>query len=148
MSTYTQLCYHIVFSTKERRPVLCEEHRDELLKYMWGVVKEKQGHLYRINATADHVHLLTSVHPTVAMADFIKDLKLSSSKWMKGHAGFSGFDHWQGGYSDFTHSKNERNGLIEYVKGQAEHHHKKSFIEELRELLVEAGIDFEERYLG
>jgi putative transposase len=145
--SFTQIIYHIVFATKERHPVLAEAHREELLQYMWGAIKEKQGHLYRINATEDHVHILTSLHPTVALASFLKDIKVASSKWMKEHGGFPGFQHWQDSYSAFTHSAADKDRLIEYIKEQQEHHRKVSYLDELRGLLEEAGVDYDERYL-
>ncbi|MGH9453258.1 MAG: transposase, partial [Terriglobia bacterium] len=105
------------------------------------------GHLYRINGAEDHLHILTAVHPTVGLADFVKDIKTGSARWIKQNAVFKGFSHWQEGYAAFTCSRNDLGGLIEYIKGQEEHHRKTTFQEEYRKLLVEAGIEFDERYL-
>ena len=115
---------------------------------MWGIVKNNRSHLYRINGIEDHVHLVTSLHPTVRLADFIKDLKTGSSKWIKEERLFSEFDHWQDGYAAFTHSIGEKNALIEYVKNQEEHHRIRSFTEELIRLLEEAGIEYDPKYLA
>ena len=147
MSTFTQLYYHITFSTKNRRPVLDAAHREELFKYTWGVIKNHKSHLYRINGVEDHIHLFTGLHPTVALADFIKDIKVASSVWIKERGIFPAFDAWQEGYGAFTGSHSDKNAIIEYVKGQVEHHRKLSFRDEFRALLVEAGIEFEEQYL-
>ena len=70
MSTYTQICYHIVFSTKDRAPALEVDGREQLFRYIWGIVKNRKSHLYRINGTADHVHILTSLHPTSNLAEY------------------------------------------------------------------------------
>ncbi|MGO8786772.1 MAG: IS200/IS605 family transposase [Terriglobia bacterium] len=147
MSTYTQICYHIVFSTKERQPTLKADRRQDLFRYIWGILKNRESHLYRINGSDDHVHLLTSLHPTVNLANLVKDIKTGSSLWIKEEAVFPMFSHWQDGYAAFTHSKGEIGGLIEYIKGQEEHHRRTTFAEEYRKLLEEAGIEFDERYM-
>jgi len=146
-STYTQIFYHIVFTTKERRPVLAKERREDLFRYVWGIIKNKQSHLYRIGGVEDHIHILTSLHPTVALAAFVKAIKVGSNEWIKENRVFPDFTHWQDGYSAFTQSQHEKDRLIEYIKGQEEHHKKESFRDELRRLLKEAGIEFDEKYL-
>jgi putative transposase len=147
MSTYTQIYYHIVFSTKNRAPALSADRREDLFRYIWGIVEKHQCHLYRIGGAEDHVHIFASLHPTVSLADLVKDIKLASSLWITEQSAFAGFTHWQDGYAAFTHSHSEKNRLIEYIKGQAEHHERVSFQDELRKLLVEAGVEFDQRYL-
>ena len=147
MSTHTQIYYHIVFSTKDRIPVLKAERRKDLYRYIWGIVKNRSCHLYRVNGPEDHVHILTSLHPTVNLADFVKEIKTGTSLWIKANSVFACFSHWQDGYAAFTHSKYEIDPLIEYVKGQVEHYRRTSFAEEYRKLLVDAGIEFDERYV-
>ena len=147
MSTFTQIYYHLVFSTKGRERVLIEEHYKEFFRYTWGIVRNNDSHLYRINAVEDHVHILTSVHPSVALADFVKDIKVATSVWIKEKGLFPGFEAWQEGYGGFTACHADKDQLIEYIKNQQEHHRVKSFAEELREMLVEAGVEFDEKYL-
>ena len=147
MSTYTQICYHIVFSTKGREPVLKVPRREELFRYIWGILQNRQSHLYRINGVDDHLHILTSLHPTVSLADLVKDIKTGSAHWIKDDSVFPMFSHWQDGYAAFTHSQPEIDGLIEYIKGQEDHHRRTTFVEEYRKLLLEAGVKFDERYL-
>ncbi len=79
MSTFTQIYYHVVFSTKDRVPVLAADKREKLFRYAWGILKNKDCHLYRINGVEDHVHILTSLHPTVCLADLVKEVKVSTS---------------------------------------------------------------------
>jgi len=148
MSTYTQILYHIVFSTKDRVPALIAERREALFCYTWGILKNKECHLYRINGVEDHIHLLTSLHPTVCLSELVKDIKISTSKWMKGDGGLSAFTHWQDGYGAFTIAQGEKDAVIEYIKNQQEHHQKVSFRDELRALLVKYGVEFDEKYLG
>ena len=147
MSTYTQIIYHLVYSTRDRRPVLDSERHEELFRYIWGVVNNRKGHLFRINGTADHIHILTSLHPAQSLSDFVKDIKLASSKWIKENAVFADFSGWQKGYGAFTHSVNDKNDLIEYIKSQKEHHRVRTFKEELIDLLNKAGIDYDLHYL-
>ncbi len=147
MSTYTQIYYHITFSTKHRDPVFVKERRDDLYRYIWGILKNKQCHLYRVNGVEDHIHLLTALHPKVNLADLVRELKTSTSSWIKGEAVFPEFTHWQDGYGAFTKSHADKDKAIEYIKGQEEHHKHVSFLEEIRQFLEEEGIDYDPRYL-
>ena len=79
MSTYTQILYHIVFSTKDREPCFDADNRANLFRDIWGIISKHHCHLYRINGVHDHVHILSSLHPTVTLADFVKNIKLGSS---------------------------------------------------------------------
>lgn len=148
MSTYTQIYYHIVFSTKHRKTVLHQEKREDLFRYIWGIVKNKKSHLYRVNGVEDHLHLLTSLHPTICLADFVKAIKVATSIWIKENALFPGFSHWQDGYGAFTHSAHEKDRLLEYIVSQEQHHKEVMFRDEFRKLLMEAGIEFDEQYLA
>lgn len=147
MSTYTQILYQIVFSTKYRDPTLVKRDRPELFRYMSGVIKEKNCHLYRINGVEDHLHICTHLHPSIALADLVKDLKLSATSHIKHDLLFPHFGGWQDGYGAFTYSIHAKNNLIEYIKNQEEHHRIKSYIDEYIELLNEHDIEFDEKYL-
>lgn len=147
MSTYTQILYQIVFSTKKRERTLDQENRSELFKYIWGILKNKKCHLYRINGVEDHLHIATHLHPSVALASLVKDIKLASSDYIKQNRLFPNFNGWQDGYSAFTYAISAKDNLIEYIKNQEEHHKTKTFQEELVELLHEHGVEFDERYL-
>jgi putative transposase len=141
------ITYHIVFSTKDRAPVLHPDRRPDLFRYIWGIISNRQSHLFRLNGVEDHLHILTSLHPTVPLADFVKEIKTGSARWIKQNGVFKRFSHWQEGYAAFTCARHDRDRLIEYIKRQEEHHRKTTFQEEYRKLLVEAGIEFDERYL-
>ena len=127
MSTHTAISYHIVFSTKDRAPVLTQDRREDLFRYISGIIKNRSGHLYRINGVGDHIHILTSLHPTVTLADFVKEIKTGSARWIKENSVFRNFSHWQEGYGAFTCSQGEIAGLIEYIKEQEQHHRKMPF---------------------
>ncbi len=147
MSTYTQILYQIVFSTKNREKVLKEENREELYRYLWGILKNKKCILYQINGIDDHIHIATHIHPTIALSNLVKDIKIGSSLWIKENNIFPNFVSWQEGYGGFTYSIKEKGNLIGYIKKQQEHHTHKTFREEYFELLKENGIEFDERYL-
>lgn len=147
MSTYTQIIYQIVFSTKHREPVMVKKNRDELFKYIWGILKNKNCHLYRINGVEDHLHIVTHIHPSVSLASLVKDIKVASTIYIKQQKLFEGFAGWQDGYGAFTYAIKEKDRLIEYVKNQEEHHKIKTFKEEYLELLKEHEIEFDEKYL-
>jgi REP element-mobilizing transposase RayT len=147
MSTYTQIIYQIVFSTKNREPVLSKDNRSKLFEYIVGIFKNNKCHLYRINAVEDHVHIISHLHPTVALASLVKDIKIASSVFIKDKALFKYFVGWQEGYGAFTYSFRDKDKLIEYVKNQEEHHKKFTFREEYIALLNEHGIEFDEKYL-
>jgi len=82
MSTYTQILYQIVFSTKNRDPIMTADHQHELFKYIQGILDHKKCHLYQINGVEDHMHILTHLHPSVSLADLVKDIKLASTKFI------------------------------------------------------------------
>ncbi|GAB4318298.1 MAG: IS200/IS605 family transposase [Candidatus Sumerlaeia bacterium] len=145
--SWTQIYYHIVFSTKNRIPCLDKENRVRLFHYIWGVIKNKHCHLYRINGLDDHLHIFTSLHPSVCLADLVKGIKVSSSLWIKENKIFPAFEGWQDQYAAFTHSDKEKHRIIEYIKNQEEHHRKLSYFDELRSLMKEAGLEFDERFL-
>ena len=147
MSTYTQITYHLVFASKNRTPVFHKNYRRELYVYIHGILKNRNCHTFRINGVEDHLHILISLHPSISLANLIKEIKTGSSAWMKSRKGFEAFEHWQEGYGAFTHNRDERTRLIEYIVKQEEHHVKISFEDELRKLVEEAGLEFDARYL-
>jgi len=147
MTTYTQILYQIVFGTKNREFTLVEEGREELFRYIWGILKQKKCLMYRIRGIEDHIHILTSLHPTIALSELLKDIKVSSSKFIKEAQIFPNFGSWQNGYGAFTYSYHAKDNLIEYIKNQKEHHKTISFLDEYKILLTEFNIEFDEKYL-
>lgn len=147
MSTYTQIIYQIVFSTKYRENTLDRENRNELFKYISGILKNKKCHLYQIGGITDHIHIVTHLHPSIALSDLIKDIKLACTDYIKKHSIFPNFNGWQNGYGAFTYTIKEKERLINYVKNQEEHHRKKTFKQEYIDLLNEHCIEFDEKYL-
>ncbi len=147
MATFTQILYQIVFSTKHAENTMVLAESKKLYSYIWGVLKNNKCTLYQLNGTENHLHILTHVHPTAAVASLVKDLKVSSSVWIKEQIVFPDFVGWQEGYGAFTYHINQKEILMNYVKNQRQHHRVKTFKEELIELLNEHGIEYDERYL-
>jgi len=147
MNSFRQILYHIVFCTHDRKATLPIEHHEELYKYIWGIIKNRNGFLYRINGTENHIHILSDLHPTVALADFIKEIKTVSNTWMKSSGKFQNFSSWAAGYAALTYAYRDKEMIINYIKNQKEHHKKVSFEDELRALLEEHGIEWDEKYI-
>ncbi len=147
MSTYTQILYQIVFSTKDGQKVLINENHEKLFRYIWGILKNKKCILYRINGIENHLHIATHIHPTVALSSLVKDIKTASSIWIKQQNLFPDFTSWQKGYGAFTYSIKEKETLINYIQNQQKHHKVLTFREEYKILLAEHNIEFEEKYL-
>ncbi len=118
MSSYRQHLYHLVFRTKNSVPTIKQDHVNELYAYIAGSVKNKNSHLYRINGAANHLHILTDMYPSIAPIDFMREVKASSSLWMKKSQLFPQFVGWEEGYGSFTCSYKDINSLIEYIKNQ------------------------------
>ena len=145
--SYTQILYHIVIRTKYSLPAIPPTHANQLYHYIWGIIKNKNGTLYRINGMEDHIHLVSDLHPTIALADYMKDLKVATSLWIKQTGDFPLFNGWGEGYCALTYSYKEKDKVIEYVKNQQKHHKKETFQEELIRIFGEAGIKIDEKYL-
>ena len=147
MGSYRQIFYQIIFGTKHRKPTVDEANCRELYQYISGIIKNKKCKLYRINGVEDHIHIFSDLHPTVSLSDYVKDIKVASSIWMKESGKFQKFEAWQEGYSAFTYSIREKDMILNYVKNQKEHHRKETFYDEFKRLLTENGIEFDEKYL-
>lgn len=143
--SYTKLLYHIIIRTKASQPALSIDHSIELYRYIWGIIKNKKSVLIRINGVEDHVHLLISLHPTIAVSDFVRDIKTESSKMLKRTPGFENFIAWSEGYAALTYSMNDKNKIVSYIINQREHHKNISFKEEYMDLLKDMGLQFDER---
>ncbi len=146
MSSYRQILYHIIFRTKSGKGTLAPENMKEFFWYTMGILKNKNCVLYRINAVEDHVHILSDLHPNVALADLMRELKASTSHWIKERAIFPYFSGWADGYAALTYSWKEKDTIINYIKNQQEHHKKETFMQEYIRLMKEYGIKVDDRY--
>ena len=145
---YTQILYHIVLRTKRSEPSIAQEKVSSLYKYIWGIIKNKKGTLYRINGMEDHIHILSDLHSSVALADFVKSIKVATSLWLKQSSYFPDFQGWEEGYAAFTYSFKEKEVLIKYIQNQQEHHQKEGTQDELKRLWIENGMEPGGRYFA
>jgi putative transposase len=145
MSSYRQSLYHIIFRTKDGRKILIGDNR-ELYAYISGIIRNKNCFLYQINGIEDHVHFLSDLHASLALADFMRDIKSSTSVWIKQNNKFPGFSGWADGYGALTYGWKDKDMIVNYIKNQKIHHLKETFEDEYRRLLVEHGITIDERY--
>ena len=144
-STFSSLHYHLVFSTKERIPFIKAEWRPRVHSYLGGIIRGMNGVAEIVGGVADHVHLLVSLRPVHCLADVMRDMKKDSSTWVKEN--FDDHFAWQEGYAAFTVSPSATNSVRNYIANQEAHHRKRSFVEELKELLEKSGVEYDERYL-
>jgi REP element-mobilizing transposase RayT len=144
-STFFSLHYHFVFSTKDRRPLINAEWRPRMHSYLGGIIRGMNGVAEIVGGVDDHVHLLASLRPVHRIADVMRDLKKDSTNWVKEN--FEQRFGWQEGYAAFSVSPSATNSVREYIANQEAHHRKYSFVDELKELLESAGIEYEEKYL-
>lgn len=142
-----QILVHVVFSTKNREPVLDDSIHVELHAYLGGIVKNLNGALLSAGSVADHIHLLISHPRTCSPADLIQEIKTGSSKWLKTRGPRYASFYWQNGYSIFSVSASHRLAVEAYIENQPEHHRKVSFQDEYRTLLQKYGIEYDERYV-
>ena len=130
MSTFRQIYYQVVFSTKSRENTIAEQYEQELYKYIWGIINNLKCKLYRMNSVPDHVHIFSDLHPTLCLSDYVKTIKVASNTWMTEKGKFPLFKGWQDGYGAFTYSAKDKDMMIDYVQDQKEHHNKYTFLEE------------------
>lgn len=143
--SYTNLVYHIVYATKERAPLITSTLRPRLHEYLGGTVRGLSGVALEINGTADHVHVLARMRPTISVSEFLSKLKSASSSWAKRQT--RGRFAWQARFGAFTVSESQVERVRKYIRDQEAHHRTLSFEEELKALLLAHRIDFEEKYL-
>ena len=145
--TFVRLTVHAVFSTKDRRPLLKEPHRERIWAYMASIINNEFGFAREVGGTADHVHILFDIHQSGAVADCMREVKSKSSGWI--HEEFPdipGFA-WQEGYGAFSVSASLVGKVKGYIRGQEAHHRRRSFKDEFIALLDKHGVEYDPRYV-
>ena len=145
-STHLSLHYHVVFSTKNRLPVIASAWRERLHAYLGGTLKNLEAIPEAIGGTSDHVHLLFGLRATHRLADVVRDLKSTSSRWMHQEIGDYSAE-WQDGYGAFTVGAPHCTDVCAYIASQEEHHRRRTFQEEYLDFLRRGLVEFDERYL-
>ena len=145
-STHLALNYHIVFSTKNREPLISQTFQEALHRFMTGVIQNLNGVSVAIGGTSDHVHLVIRLRATHCLADVVRDIKRSSSEWI--HESQKSYQFaWQEGYGAFTVSPTQIDAVREYVLNQETHHQRRTFQQEYVAMLNRSGIEYNERYI-
>ena len=146
-NTYTQIYIHGVFSVQDRFCLVSKTWKDELFKYITGIV-QKNGHkLIAINGMADHLHLFIGMKPSQSLSDLMQDIKGDSSKWINSKGFLKGRFTWQEGFGAFSYSTSQIENVVKYINNQENHHRKKTFIEEYTALLRDYDVYYDDRYL-
>jgi putative transposase len=145
--TYSQLIYHIIFSTKRREPLITPRLQADLYSYVGGILSCQQGILLEVGGMPDHVHLVIRVKPDLSVSEIVRLVKANSSKWVNERLDHAGRFAWQTGYGAFSVSVSQLSAVREYVRTQEQHHRKKTFQEEFVDFLRRHEIGFNEQYL-
>ena len=146
-NTYTQIHIQAVFAVQNRECIIQKSWKEELYKYIAGIVQNNNHKLLCINGMPDHIHILFGLRPSQSISELMQDIKGSSSKWInEKHLVHSKFS-WQEGYGAFSYSNSDVPAIIQYILNQTDHHKRKTFTEEYHEMLKAFDVDFNERFI-
>jgi REP element-mobilizing transposase RayT len=146
-NTYTNLLFHVVFSTKNRLPLLTRDVREMIYPYIGGVIRGERCVLLEIGGTTDHVHLLLRMRADLPLSDAVKRIKGNSSRWLNQNPDYATRFGWQSGYGAFSVSESQVPAVRRYIQTQEQHHSKVAFRDEFIALLKRHQVDYDERYL-
>lgn len=146
-NTYTQIHIQMVFSVQDRFCLISDKWKDNLFRYITGIVQNNNHKLLAINGMPDHVHILIGLRPSQSISELMKDIKGDSSKWINENKFVRGRFSWQEGYGAFSYCRDEINKVIQYINNQLIHHRSKDFLEEYKDLLNEFGIEYDEKFI-
>lgn len=146
-NTYSQLYVQIVFAVKGRKNLISKQNREELHKYITGIVTNKKQKMLAVFAMPDHIHILVGIKTNISVSDLTRDIKASSSKFINEQKWMPIKFCWQEGFGAFSYSRSQIDTVIKYILNQEEHHKKKSFKEEYLKILQKFEIEYDEKYL-
>jgi len=145
--TYSQVYIQIVFAVKGRANLISKKWKEDLNKYIAGIIKGKEQKPIIVNGMPDHIHVFAGLRPSMAIADLVRDIKNNSSNLINDNKFVKGKFYWQEGYGVFSYSHSHIETVYNYIKNQEEHHKKKTFQQEYVELLKKFEIEYNEKYL-
>ena len=146
-NTYTQIHIQFVFAVKYRKALLDKAWKEDLHRYITGIVQGHEHKMLQINSMPDHIHIFIGMRPTQSISELMKVVKGESTKWIKEQKDNLNSFAWQEGYGAFSYSKSQVNNVINYIKNQEEHHKKENFIDEYKKFLTFFGIEWDEKYI-
>jgi putative transposase len=144
--SYSRLLVHLIFSTKNRQPLITDNIREELHAYLIGILRNLESPSIRLNSTDDHIHILFLQSKNKALENIVEEIKRGSSKWIKTKGPeFSDF-YWQTGYAAFSVGQKGIDNVVAYISNQQEHHKSLSYIDEIKDMFQKLGLDFDEKH--
>ena len=146
-NTYTQIQIHYIFAVNNRESVIMPEWREELYKYITGIVKNRGQYPLAVGGWLDHVHLFVRMTPTMNPSDLMAEVKRSSSKWINEKRFTLGRFSWQEGFGAFSYAHSQVQNVIQYIMNQEDHHRNRTFLEEYVSFLNHFGIEYDKRFL-
>ncbi|MHA2100564.1 MAG: IS200/IS605 family transposase [Candidatus Kariarchaeaceae archaeon] len=146
-NTYSQIYIMVVFSVSGRQNLIGSSWKDELYKYITGIIKAHKQKLIAMNGVGDHIHILIGLKPNIALSDLVRVIKANSSKFINEKKYVRGKFNWQEGFGAFSYSQSQISTIIKYIENQERHHKKNTFKEEYLELLKKYSVDFDNKYL-
>ena len=145
--TYYQNLYHLIWSTKERRPLIPSESKQRIFEYLGGAFKTAGCIPLQVGGMSDHVHVLLGIPPKFAISEVIRDVKVCSTKWIGATLPDCKQFSWQEGFGSFTVSVSQKDSVYQYILRQEEHHKTRSFTDEFKEFLKIHDVQYDEKYL-
>ncbi len=145
-NTFSQVYLQFVFAVKYRQCLIPKEHKEELHKYLTGLVQNRKSKMLAVHCMPDHVHIFVGFNPSVLISDFIKEIKVESNEFINGKKWVKERFRWQEGYGVFSYSHSAIDNVIKYILNQEAHHAKQNFKNEYHSLLKKFEIEFEEKY--
>jgi len=146
-NTFTQIYIQVVFAVEGRQNLIKPIHKEELCKYITGIIRNRNQKLIAINGMADHLHILLGMNPDLALSDLVRDIKAFSSKFINERKWVMGRFNWQAGFGAFSYSRSHLDNVIRYIQNQERHHSSNSFKNEYLELLRKFDIAFDDKYV-
>ena len=145
--TYTQLYIHVIFAVKGRESLIPKQHKEELHKYITGIIDSKQQKVIQINSMPDHVHILVGITPDIAVSDLVRDIKANSSKFINKQRWVVGRFEWQGGFAAFSYAHSQLDTVARYIQNQETHHSRQTFREEYIAFLKRFDVPYNPKYV-
>lgn len=146
-NTYTQILVQIVFSVKRRKCLIKEAFREDVEKYMCGIIRNKKSKPLAIYCNPDHCHILIGLHPSISISDMAKTIKSNSSKWINEKNWIQGKFEWQRGFGAFSYARSQLDVVVRYIQNQPAHHRKQSFQKEYVNFLEKFEVEYDPNYL-
>jgi len=146
-NTYSQIYIHIVFAVRGRENLISPRRKDELNKYITGIISSYNQKLIAINGMPDHIHILIGLKPDNSLSELVKHIKANSSRFINEQQWIAGKFEWQKGFGAFSYSHSQLTNIINYINNQEEHHKSKTFRQEYTEFLELFNVSFDNKYI-